>query len=224
MNTQTLTARPDFLKYLEISARRAIKDYTALGGDNRTREYAGGMPRIDFEDIAQAGALWVLKGERELVRGQGNEWTRAITPVAYDIATREVSHCTLAGEGVWSLRALAKIAAKAGLRACGLRVDRLESVTKFEGVSLETLQEVDPALDFQAVAQTVALDPMAEVLSTLANTYALHMENGANTRTAQAHAKSEAVAEYRKHYGANVTPRKALADIREALKGGAVTL
>lgn len=214
MNTQTLTARPDFLKMLGISARRAVADYTVLSGDTRTRQYASGTPRIDHEDIAQAGALWILKQER----------AGAVAPVAYDIASREVSHCTLDGEGVWTVRALARISARAGLRACGLRVDRLESVTRYEGVTLEALREADPALDFQAVAQAVALDPMAEVLSTLANTYALHMEQGANTRTAQAHAKSEAVAEYRKHYGANVTPRKALADIREALKGGAVTL
>jgi hypothetical protein len=194
----TLTA-PEFSRALGISSRKALADYSALSGDTRTRSGYVGESRITWEDISQTALVLLL----------GKDY-----PVATSLETRETVFI-LKGNA-YTLRAIAYVFAKRAIRALGLRVDRLPSVLKFEGVSIDAEAET-----FSAIPARVSPDYAegAEVLAVLSETYERAMAEGQNPKTAGARARREAVAVYRRTYaGASVKVAEGV--IREWLREG----
>lgn len=197
-----LIVSPEFSRALGISSRKALADYSALSGDTRTRSGFEGEARITWEDISQT-ALELL-----LVKDY---------PVATSLETGEAV-IVLKGNA-YTLRAIAYVFAKRAVRALGLRVDRLPSVLKYEGVSVDS----DPEL-FSAIPARVTPDYVegAEVLAVLSETYERALLEGQNPKTAGARARREAVAVYRRTY-AGASVKVAESAIREWLREGALT-
>lgn len=196
----TLTA-PQFIRALGVSSRKALADYSALSGDTRTRSSYEGEARITWEDVSQTALVLLL----------GKDY-----PLATSLETGET--VVILKGNAYTLRAIAYVFAKRAIRALGLRVDRLPSVLKYEGESIDADAEA-----YSAIPARVAPDYAegAEVLAVLSETYERALAEGENPKTAGARARREAVAVYRRaNAGASV--RTAETAIREWLREGAL--
>lgn len=193
---------PEFLRFMSITSRKALADYTALSGDTRTRSTYEGESRITSEDVSQTALLLLLEKN-------------------YPLATSLESGDTVVvlNGSEYSLRAIAYVFARRAIRALGLRVDRLPSVLQFEGESIDASPE--GYLEVIAPNAPVYSGDRAEVLAVLSETYERAMAEGENPKRAGARARRDAVAVYRRIH-AGTSARVAEESIREWLREGSV--